>query len=428
MPFLTLEDPNLKIKGSRDPLGIVPVWSCFGRHVVRNLTTQSTSVRGFTTLLLGRYFAAQLIDDGDVPPEEALDVFMRMEQIAAYARHVGHGTEGAIRGIERVKSFLEETKGRPEIQTGRRGAILTDQKVYGLWGLYSVPARTSGMIPLGPVGVAEASQKLIEQLYLPKLEPTLKSLRRLLANGGTLDARRGKNELFENLIKIFPEKYTAEEIRFYGHYLRDGREVPKGGLEQARLRELLEANVNLETSQGNTRDELVALRKEARKVDDELALRLQRILDLEAFLAPVSAIFDCVLASRAQRADDVGETVRGRWGRLPNLVPEVFADLEGEFREATSAEIAAAAARCHAQLCSGDYSGAVHSLVDWNRLVMARRNAGPWVTIAPDGRLDVRLPLAEQGMPSAEELPALWTNSYFIDSLKSVTAQLRRAA
>jgi hypothetical protein len=50
VPFLTLEDPNAKIKGSRDPLGVQPIWSAFGRHVVTNLTTQSTSVRGFTVL------------------------------------------------------------------------------------------------------------------------------------------------------------------------------------------------------------------------------------------------------------------------------------------------------------------------------------------------------------------------------------------
>ena len=62
VPFLTLEDPNAKIKGSRDPLAAQPIWAAFGRHVVTNLTTQSTSVRGFTTLLLGRYFAAELLE------------------------------------------------------------------------------------------------------------------------------------------------------------------------------------------------------------------------------------------------------------------------------------------------------------------------------------------------------------------------------
>ena len=71
---------NAKIKGSRDPLAAQPIWAAFGRHVVTNLTTQSTSVRGFTTLLLGRYFAAELVDKGMANREDALDVFLRMEQ------------------------------------------------------------------------------------------------------------------------------------------------------------------------------------------------------------------------------------------------------------------------------------------------------------------------------------------------------------
>ena len=43
--FLTLEDPRAQVKGSRDPLGVQPLWSGFGRHLVRNLTTVTTSVR-----------------------------------------------------------------------------------------------------------------------------------------------------------------------------------------------------------------------------------------------------------------------------------------------------------------------------------------------------------------------------------------------
>ena len=112
--FLTLEDPNAKIKGSRDPLGVQPMWAAFGRQVVSNLTMQTASVRGFTILLLGRYFGARLIDEGRVPREGALDVFLRMEQIGAYARHVAHGVEGDIRGIERVRSHGGKIRTEPK--------------------------------------------------------------------------------------------------------------------------------------------------------------------------------------------------------------------------------------------------------------------------------------------------------------------------
>ena len=88
--FLTLEDPRAKIQGSVDPLGVQPIWSHFGRHVVTNLTTVSNSVRGFTVLLLGRYLAEQLVEDGRADPEDALSIFLRTEQACGYARHARH--------------------------------------------------------------------------------------------------------------------------------------------------------------------------------------------------------------------------------------------------------------------------------------------------------------------------------------------------
>ena len=61
MHFLTDIDPRAAIKGSRDPLGLQPIRTRLGREVVGNLTTVTTSTRNFTTLLLGLYFADELI-------------------------------------------------------------------------------------------------------------------------------------------------------------------------------------------------------------------------------------------------------------------------------------------------------------------------------------------------------------------------------
>ena len=131
-----------------------------------NLTTVSTSVRGFTTLLLGRYFAADLVDRGMANREDALDIFLRVEQICAYAQYVGEGVDDNIRGIERVKRFVDEQKGRVAIQTDRSGRILSDQKTYGLWGLYSVPARRSGLIPEGSLDVEPEAREFVERSAL----------------------------------------------------------------------------------------------------------------------------------------------------------------------------------------------------------------------------------------------------------------------
>ena len=84
-PFLTQSDSRAAVRGSRDPLGLVPIWSAYGRRVVGNLTTASTSLRGFTTLLLGYYCADRILEkETDQTP---LSVFLRVEQLVSYCRN-----------------------------------------------------------------------------------------------------------------------------------------------------------------------------------------------------------------------------------------------------------------------------------------------------------------------------------------------------
>ena len=424
IPFLTLEDPNAKIKGSRDPLGAQPIWAAFGRHVVTNLTTQSTSVRGFTTLLLGRYFAAELVDKGMANREDGLDVFLRMEQLSAYVRHVAHRVEGEIRGIERVRKTVDETRGRVPIHADRRGWILSDQRVYGLWGLYSVSARTSGLIPPGDLDVTAETRAFLKRNYIDRLDGATQPLSRILARGGTLDTRR-QEQVFSGLADILTPAFNKDEINFYGRLLRDGCDVTGGSPErQGRFRTLLEKETALDALVG--RPELLSLVKAAGRVDEELAGRLGRIAHLEALLAPTDALFQHILARHGQPVEGVAADISKHWGpRVPNLDRTAFAQLMEEIRSRSNTAIARAMDACHEGLATGDYTSAIRSLLDWNRVVMETRGAAPWVRLGDRRRLDVRYQGIEPRLPNADELPELWRNSYFIDALKLVTRQLR---
>ena len=77
--FLTELDPNVRVKGSRDPLGTLSVWSGFGRQVVGNLTTQTTSLTDFRLLVLGRWVRCGRLESGTPS-------FLVWEQVCAYAR------------------------------------------------------------------------------------------------------------------------------------------------------------------------------------------------------------------------------------------------------------------------------------------------------------------------------------------------------
>ena len=78
-------------------------------------------MRGFTVLLLARYFVADLVDKGMAHQEDALSVSLRMEQLGASVRYEQHGVEGEIRGIERRPGIVAATVRRPSgaLESGR---------------------------------------------------------------------------------------------------------------------------------------------------------------------------------------------------------------------------------------------------------------------------------------------------------------------
>jgi hypothetical protein len=144
VPFLTDLDSRAAIKGSRDPLGLGPVWSRFGRQVVGNLSTVSNSVRGFTTLLLGYHFAQLVHEREGSNQHKTLDLFLKFEQLAGYSRYKVHD-DASFRGCERVALWLNDGK-KVTIGADLSHQILSNQKIYGLWGLFSLPARSSGLL------------------------------------------------------------------------------------------------------------------------------------------------------------------------------------------------------------------------------------------------------------------------------------------
>ena len=100
-PFLTDLDTRAEVRGSVDPLGAMAIWTRLGRRVVGNLSTVTSSVRDFKTLVLGFAFLADLRRRAG--PEEDVDelaTFLRWEQLAAYTR--ASSGDWAFRGVRAV--------------------------------------------------------------------------------------------------------------------------------------------------------------------------------------------------------------------------------------------------------------------------------------------------------------------------------------
>lgn len=425
-PFLTDLDSRAAIKGSRDPLGLQQIWTRFGRHVVGNLTTVSTSVRDFTTLLLGYYFANDLADESDSGGE--LHTFLKWEQLAAYAR-AAVNQDLAFRGTERVQRNLQDGS-RVTISADQAHQILSNQKIYGLWGLYTVSARASGLLDGDPPRLTPPALELMERHYLPVLATGAgrdsRHIRDILrAKSGQLDVKGKHAKLVNAVGDVLAPKLRAAEREVYREHLLYGGPGDETDGRQRQFAELLARTLTQPGWEWSPAT-VNALAKGAgdRSVPHSLAFYIDRIATCESVLAPVSMLFAHLLGLDGKTVTEVAVRLRDEWG---DSVPGVRAS---DFRE-LRAEIANGDADAGDRwvgiadaLASGSYPHLVDLLLAQNKAVMDARNGGPWVTKRGD-TLCVHVRDESGSLPKRADLPNLWRFPYFMYSLRTVAAALR---
>jgi hypothetical protein len=422
MPFLTDLDERAEVKGSRDPLGLVPLWSKLGREVVGNLTTVTNSVRGFTTLLVGLELAEIIRDElrGDAPP--ALDVFLRVEQLAGYARYRMHGGSD-IRGYRRVARRLNESR-RIRISAATEHQILSNQKIYGLWGLFTVASRASGLLEPGEARLHPDARAFVERHYFPYLgngrgvKALVDRLRRSSFDIQTDGRDAG---LLDGLGRMHEPRLRKDESVFYRDHLAWGGPRDSTSGKQRVLAELLACITTPEFGF----PEFKALQKAAHRNED-LASPLQRIGWVEALIAPASLLFGFLQTRHRQSMDSVARELAVTWerplrldlGGLGSLEDAIAAALQSPPEAALWMELADALSR-------STYRRAIELLIAINASVMRRRHgAAPWITTE---RGMIQVHLADEGtklLPVAEA-EEHWRSTYFINSLWRIAREVQ---
>jgi hypothetical protein len=430
VPFLTDLDSRAAVKGSRDPLGIQSIWTRFGRQVVGNLTTVSSSVRDFTTLLLGVYFAQRVAED--LGPGTELATFLKWEQLAAYARAEGN-KDYSFRGTERARKALSESS-RVTLSDDRSHQILSNQKIYGIWGLYSVPARSSGLLERDPPELTLPARELVEHVYLEILgKEGFRDGKRIVAllrePTSRVDVQGAESRLVGAIARVLNRRLLAPEREFYRLHLLYGGPQDSTDGRQRQLAALLHRSLSLEGFAWSPQM-VGALAKEARVEGQDwqpLADRLDRIRRSETVLAPISALFSHLLGLDGREVDFVVKRVREEWGSglrtialdgIRELTPEFGgADIDVGERWVAIAEAAA----------SGQYGVLLDLLIKQNRWVMEYRGGAPWIE-QRDRRLHVRLRDDEGALPSRATLSTLWRFPYFLDSLRQVAIAVKESS
>ena len=431
MAFLTDLDSRAAIKGSRDPLATQAIWVPFGRRVVGNLSTVTTSLRDFTVLLLGFWFVEKALEGGSEDSDVSL--FLKWEQLAGYAR-VCHDL-GGFRGVEGVRANLSQDS-KVTLSAERAHQILGNQKIYGLWGLYTVPARSSGLLQDDPLRLTPRAREFVERHYVPAFTRAGSregaAVVRLLVPASARIECGGKDAALLGAIAslLRPDRLTPAEREFYDDMLvRGGPDNDTDG-RQIRLADLLHRTVASEEFVFSPAS-LGCLAEAAndRAAPGSLAIRLERIRYCETMLAPATRLFLFLLARHGKPIAGIAGEVREAWGpRLAHLELARIAELRDELTSITEgAEGAERWLGIASDLAHGHYLDAIERVIAHNAIVMRQRGgAAPWIEVR-DERIHVAFRDENGRLPERRELPSLWRSSYFLDSLRAIVGQVRGA-
>lgn len=425
-PFLTDLDPNIRIKGSRDPLGAQAIWTQFGRKVVGNLTGVTTSLRDFTTLVLGYHFAQRVAEH--LGPGSEIDTFLKWEQMAAYSRAC-HNGDYLFRGTTRVQLTLNSSTKVP-LGLDAASQIMSRQKVYGLYGLYRWPAIYSNLVDHDLPALTPEAAEFVLTRYMPVFkqagfangDEVFQILRREKA---TLELKKRDEKITRCVASLLTERVTEAERTFYRFHLLQGgpKDLTEG--RQPLLAAILGEPELVNLAWGPS--SLLAVAKIARKrgdVGESLAFRLERIRTCESALAPASAAFSYLQGCNGLTIDKAASRLEKQWGaKVTTIQVDNLRKLKDDFAAVQQGcddrfiGFAEAAA-------GGDYKQALRHLIAQNQSVMKDRGGTAWIEES-GGALKVRV-MDEQGaLPGKDKLSELWRFTYYLDALLALMRQLR---
>ncbi len=420
--FLTALAPDERIQGSRDPLGLLPIWSRLGRRLIGNVTTVSGDLRGWTSLLVMAGLYRERVEDGRLA-EADIEPLFRAEQLIAYSRVLYPAATGAseVRGLNQVRAHLRESEqGRQPIHLGRGRdrRILNAQEAAGVWGQISSPAGASRLLDRVRRALLPSAHVLWTGTFGPRLAPFAKRITEILKDERGFEPGLADAELARTLAGVHGRHLDPAEVPLYrDHVLYGGQ---PGGAPQGALVELWRAQADASLREGVDLPRVVLLGQRARAAGlPGVATPLEDIVAAERLLAPMEGLFSWVLSRDRKTLDDVVAEVESVWDEpVASAAAATDAVLAGPVREVyPGPEVPRALAAIRDALVAGAWKDAVLAVIDLNGRTMRRRGGAPWVELA-DGRLDVRLGDEQGSLPSREARERDLIHSYYLDPLR----------
>lgn len=198
--YFTQQDPNYRIKGSRDPLGFQRIWQQVGSQLIKHLSTVSSNIRDFQILALAWYFWA------DRDARYFLPFFLKFEQACGFTRGIFFPGEG-FNGVE----FVSKNKDNTTIICSLKNqhTLMSNQRAYGIFGKYNRPFTDIGLVK------DEAFRPLMEKVIGQTDRRAVERLAEDLINREETEVNLDTLEILKPLL----EKLSPDEKVFYRRHL-----------------------------------------------------------------------------------------------------------------------------------------------------------------------------------------------------------------
>ena len=451
-PLLTDYDDSLSSDSYIDPVGLLIIWSAFGRQVFRNrINSISNDVRNFTLNLFHHYLVKKLIEDDDVALNHALQrmylnkdglnfkqaslIFLENMFVFSILRHeaslVGVDPAGILGISNARRRWMNEERCPALIFTHEpAGQILVRQLGLGVSGRYKTPLMEIGFFdgnyhyhkPAYQGRWAKA-EKFIAGRPNSLLGKAARGAYEFLKECVSRPIQGGKlrfDDVPPELTRAYARAFASPQV--VGSYAKTFW-LGQTELDQGAAGALFHV---LEDTEDLAPQEVVERALERGLPSSEKA-KLEQIVLLEPFLADCSLLFTLMASRRTQSTGDVADAW-AKFGRDATRLPQA-AKAVSEHPNLPAIKGTAAAARLMqlvAAANAGSLDDQMRAIAIYHSRGMQSRGQVSWLNVGSDGTIKVHARTVSLPEPDSRT-PGSWHNNYYLPQFRSFVNGLRGA-
>ena len=380
--FFTQKDNDISGTSQRDPLGLQPIWSYYGRQVINHLTTISTNIHGFREVLLCLSICNEL--NGLKKDLSYSDLILIFEQLFIYTSISKNTIEGIL-GADNGNARFMTNNGNPEIS--HKQTILVREISLGYYGRYKTPLSTMGIID-------NRSSLVIDLEQIKKFYGESRYLEVLAAFKSFVIS---SNKKFNN----FKAKEALYEAVF-GKFRKGERNFWLGRLNEinGESKELMKRCYT--AANNDSTPEILFTSLQSYK-------EVSNILKLEPFLRCLEEIF-----YKAMAAKDISSI------KVDNLKEHKKRFMEFcSITDYNDSQLFNARIKYLKEKCSPSSGNYIENVIKYHKLVCQQKKSSVWIELDPAGRL--------QPFVNSDDVEIdinKWGRDYYLSSLKSIKAEI----